>query len=145
VLVEKAIIRLAARLGTGACAGFWEWQMIAAYRAVFSVAGLFFAVNVCAVGEPYTGDGQFIDHGSHRLTNRYEVILGTVNVGSGGKKDFRFRGLPHREFILGLRLGEANCKLEQSAIAVTFTVRNERGEVVIHEERLLRDLVSTRP
>jgi hypothetical protein len=106
--------------------------MIAACRAALIVA-------VLCIGTAYPdtvsyiGDGQLIDHGWHRLTNRYEVVLGAINIGNGDHKDFRFRGLPHREFILGLRLEATNCKLMQSGATVSFTVLNERGESVINE------------
>jgi hypothetical protein len=110
------------------------------YRAVLLIA-LMCVGPAYPAGVSYVGDGRLIDHGKHRLTNRYEVILGTVDIGSGGRKAFKFRGLPHREFVLGLRLSPANCGLEQSAATISFAVANERGETVIHEERPLHDLV----
>ena len=114
--------------------------MTQVFRTTFLVAVLF-ALVANASEVSYVGDGQFIDHGRHRLTKRYEVILGKVSIGSGDHKGFQFRGLPHREFILGLRLNEATCKLQQAGTVISFTVRNERGAVVLHEERPLRDLV----
>lgn len=112
--------------------------MITTYRAALIVAVLCISAAYPA-NVAYVGDGQLIDHGKHHLTNRYEVVLGAVNIGN--TEEFQFRGLPHREFILGLRLDAANCKLMQSAATVSFTVRNERGVSVINEQRSLRDLV----
>ncbi len=114
--------------------------MIVGCRVALLVA-LFFAGSAYPAGTSYVGDGQLIDHGRHRLINRYEVILGTVSIGGEDRKEYRFRGLPHREFVLGLRLDQPSCALRQSAAMVSFTVSNERGESVVHEERLLRDLV----
>ena len=115
--------------------------MIRQYRATLLLAVLF-ACAGSALGAEYVGDGQLIDHGWHRLTNRYEVILGKLHIGRGGEqKSFHFSGLPHREFVLGLRLNEENCKLQHAETLVSFTVRNERGELVLHQERSLRDLV----
>jgi hypothetical protein len=107
-------------------------QMIASLRLLLLVE--------LASGAPYVGDGQLIDRGRFVLIHRYEVRFGTVNVGTGDQKRFEFRGLPHRELVLGLLLDRANCELMKSDAVVSFTMLDERGRAVIREERRLRDL-----
>jgi hypothetical protein len=87
----------------------------------------------------YVGDGTFVDHG-WAIYGRYEVILGEIAFDRAQELRFRMAKLPRREFNLGIRLNPETCSAMESDSVVRIVVTNERGEGVVREEHLLKDL-----
>jgi len=101
------------------------------------------ALAACHSVNSYTGDGRLVDLGPFRLTTRYVVILGEVNVGTVGKATFKASGMPSSQYVLGLQFDKGGCLAMQSDARITMEMTNEQGEHVIHETNALRDLTWT--
>lgn len=97
----------------------------------------------CESSPKYQGDGSLLDRGPLNYAHRYEVTLGAVDLSKAGQFTFRASGLPKRQFAVGLRVNDATCAALRSDALVTLTVKNERGEVVIHETAPLASLTWT--
>jgi hypothetical protein len=111
------------------------------------LASVFLCILIVVSGTPgcadaksrYVGDGTFVDHG-WAIYGRYEVILGDIALDGAQELRFRMAKLPRHEFTLGIQLNPGTCSAMESDSKVKFVVTNERGERVVSEEHLLKDL-----
>jgi hypothetical protein len=101
--------------------------------------GVLATKSACYAASQYDGDGKLVDYGSHRLTKRYELVLGTVELGRTQELHFRMAKLPLREFVAGIRLDPRTCSAMKSNSLVAIAITNEKGDVVIREERPLNE------
>jgi len=98
-------------------------------------------IATCKAASSYTGDGILVDNGRRFLTNRYVVTLGAIDIAQPHVWRFNARGLPAREFVLGIVPDAADCSLLESSLGIAFEVTDEHGSKVIKEDGALRGLV----
>lgn len=101
-------------------------------------------VTSCEINH-YHGDGTLEDNthgwGMFDSGSRYHVVLGTVDLSRNGEVRFHAAGLPARDFDVGVELNPADCKLKQSEMNLSITVKNEHGQKVISESHPLKSFV----
>jgi hypothetical protein len=87
----------------------------------------------------YSGDGQFTDNGWEVYSRRYVIDLGPIDLSTPGTYSFRLSGLPHAEFVVGIRVfeekkNEWNAPRPSYPVSVRMQLRTAEGETVIFEE-----------
>jgi hypothetical protein len=92
----------------------------------------------CSHAPPYTGDGEFTDHGFMAYSRRYAIDLGPVDLSKPGTYIYSVSGLPRAEFVANIQVTEEDRntweKKRSYPAVVHIQLQNEQGRTVIDEK-----------
>ena len=109
---------------------------------VFLVLG----IVACSRASSYKGDGVLVDSGRLNYSRRYVLDLGSIDLTRQGEYAYRLEGLPHAEFVIGIRLDnlESNpidAPRAKTSAKARIELINKSGATVVLEDAPLLDWV----
>ena len=104
-------------------------------------------VLTTACGDPYDGDGKFVDAGFTAASKRYALDLGKIDLSQPKAYAYKLSGLPVEEFTIGLKV-ISPFQVEKHIMEtkpinplIKLILFDLRGEIVIYKEKYLSQWV----